>query len=1203
MVKSVAIVKHQVVQMPADFARLQCNTDLNIPPTNWLNSSINAYGLQQALSQSTGFSRCFILVRCILGNLHSFSELSSSFCMAHLFPDCVGEVDVVANAENIKRLLKLPYAPNSPISMMVHRIGNTLLIDEFDVQKYLLQQEDDEWKWLRSFIYETILSRLSDPERKTFVKSSQRPEASHQRSLLSKFLYHSLSRSDETPSQAEFTESDDFEYPKLRLAGPVLPEPSIEENLPDPEHTKHTYNRNVVWTFEDIRMLIGTDMAIFGGNSRPCISLRLRDMRQPINVLTGIDYWLDNLMCNVPEVVMCYHLDGLVQKYEIIKTEDLPDLEDSKFSPKVIRNVAQNILSFLKQNATKSGHTYWLFKGRNDDVVKLYDLTSLCANEGFESAEMSPEQPSSSDSATGKDENPFTVPVAMLLYRVARNMKNSAERINCRQAGSIKALLENCIKLLPKEKYPQIVTSSYYLLSDLHIPTDTNPRTPSFDDDNESDTTSVYDDEKFGDECGDGNGSNSNGDDYENSVNIAIKSIFDTASESNLAKNWKHNSSPPPLNGTAEERCDDALQLIVRGLSCLQYFTSNEEKLAKEREEISKQQEKTRIIQEEQNPNMAKSYQAIPLPYVQLSANAETSAKSAVAIPSQKKRKRTSSSTKKGGSQAIALSTGPVIQSWNMHLKLLLVEKACLIYATMVEQSYQQEQYGSALRYITLALKCQHIVAQHMSFVTSQKLCLLGRAGDCLVQCAQNFSEIQRFIDQFEAARDIDETIKEELKCDLEAIESEKQLQVCDSQEQLLLMSIECYQAALECVDGEESRNELIGRLGSVQNELGVKYMHWAQAEYTKTMKPTAEEAKSADGGEAESEDAPTEPIYMDLSKRSRICLTNGISAFEQIQDNMNLAVLLCNMGRFMRFRAHLHEEKERIDFKKRCYDSAFSYYQRAMNVLESKKRCPDLWDLVNWEMSTGKFTLGKHLLDTYFDTMASLISIPFLIPKMCSFSSVFQNEETEQVIIELLLNALKYCDTESAGSRQIMYIVRSGLIYHNLGNVYSKAYQREALSEARKKKLLQLCRLYYDKGVKVFEGCDAVSELLDIHSDRMELQHILFEGAPNNSQKKKLLKAALKIACDCSEHLRKIEQTEDLNADDVIEILKNFESQLQLALKNFIRLCMNSPPNTSLADSYKKVYAMTLQTAKDDMKYPRFAKHLANVLDNVKIC
>ena len=36
-------------------------------------------------------------------------------------------------------------------------------------------------------------------------------------------------------------------------------------------------------------------------------------MRKPINILTGLDYWLDNLMCNVPELAMCYHDNGIVQ--------------------------------------------------------------------------------------------------------------------------------------------------------------------------------------------------------------------------------------------------------------------------------------------------------------------------------------------------------------------------------------------------------------------------------------------------------------------------------------------------------------------------------------------------------------------------------------------------------------------------------------------------------------------------------------------------------------------------------------------------------------------------------------------------------------------------------------------------------------------------------------------------------------------------
>lgn len=53
----------------------------------------------------------------------------------------------------------------------------------------------------------------------------------------------------------------------------------------------------------------------------------------------------------------------VLQKYEMIKTEEIPNLENSNFSTKVIKDIAQNILSFLKSNCTKEGHTYWLFKG------------------------------------------------------------------------------------------------------------------------------------------------------------------------------------------------------------------------------------------------------------------------------------------------------------------------------------------------------------------------------------------------------------------------------------------------------------------------------------------------------------------------------------------------------------------------------------------------------------------------------------------------------------------------------------------------------------------------------------------------------------------------------------------------------------------------------------------------------------------------
>jgi len=81
-------------------------------------------------------------------------------------------------------------------------------------------------------------------------------------------------------------------------------------------------------------MLIGTD--IFDDQTHPCIRLQLRDMTKPINVLRGIDYWLNNLMCNVLKVMMCYHLNDIVQKKEVIKTKDFSNLDNSKFSSKVM---------------------------------------------------------------------------------------------------------------------------------------------------------------------------------------------------------------------------------------------------------------------------------------------------------------------------------------------------------------------------------------------------------------------------------------------------------------------------------------------------------------------------------------------------------------------------------------------------------------------------------------------------------------------------------------------------------------------------------------------------------------------------------------------------------------------------------------------------------------------------------------------------
>jgi hypothetical protein len=114
-----------------------------------------------------------------------------------------------------------------------------------------------------------------------------------------------------------------------------------------------------------------------------------------------------------------------------------------------------------------------------------------------------------------KSQNPFTVPVAMLLYRVARNMKYSLDYK--RNRGTIRMLLKNCIQLLPKEKYPQIVTSAHFMLADLYISADTDPANPNLSNQNdEDDLQSEY---VSNPEC------EKNDEKFEQDMNAAIKCL------------------------------------------------------------------------------------------------------------------------------------------------------------------------------------------------------------------------------------------------------------------------------------------------------------------------------------------------------------------------------------------------------------------------------------------------------------------------------------------------------------------------------------------------------------------------------------------------------------------------------------------------------------------------------------------------------
>lgn len=147
------------------------------------------------------------------------------------------------------------------------------------------------------------------------------------------------------------------------------------------------------------------------------------------------------------------------------------------------------------------------------------------------------------------------------------------------------------------------------------------------------------------------------------------------------------------------------------------------------------------------------------------------------------------------------------------------------------------------------------------------------------------------------------------------------------------------YETALEHVTttnddnaDEEAQHEILRRLGNVRNELGLKYMFWAQEEYAKytqenndntndhkdatkgttTESPATDIEKNEETISKSKSKTKEEPLYLELAMKSYDCLIRGIKAFGLVKDNVNLAFLYCNMGRFMRFRAHLIIPKEK---------------------------------------------------------------------------------------------------------------------------------------------------------------------------------------------------------------------------------------------------------------------------------------------------
>lgn len=104
------------------------------------------------------------------------------------------------------------------------------------------------------------------------------------------------------------------------------------------------------------------------GMRAPILNLLSWKMWQ-VTPLMWLDAWLDNVMASIPELAVCYHRNGVVQGYELLKTDDiflvkgLAEDGSAFFHPHVIQKNASTVLRFLQDNCKQDPGTYWVRSG------------------------------------------------------------------------------------------------------------------------------------------------------------------------------------------------------------------------------------------------------------------------------------------------------------------------------------------------------------------------------------------------------------------------------------------------------------------------------------------------------------------------------------------------------------------------------------------------------------------------------------------------------------------------------------------------------------------------------------------------------------------------------------------------------------------------------------------------------------------------
>ncbi|KAJ4917780.1 hypothetical protein Rs2_03330 [Raphanus sativus] len=381
------------------------------------------------------------------------------------------EIDVIAPVDILKQIFKIPYS-KARVSIAVQRVGQTLVLnpgpDVEEGDKLIRRHKNqpqctknvDESLFLNFAMHSVRMEACDCPPTHPVHAEGQSSSSS---SALPAEETAPDDRLDNAGSSKQLEHDgliceNDKRKKKNKEREPIRKNTLVSDKnrkiKPSGDSEKHRrcgrneFLRVLFWQFHNFRMLLGSDLLLFSNDKYLSVSLHLWDLSEKVTPLTWLEAWLDNVMASVPELAICYHEKGVVQGYELLKTDDIFLLkgiaEDGTpaFHPHFVQKNGHAVLRFLQSNCKDDPGVYWLYKSAGEDVIQLFDL-SIISNSQSPGDENDSASTLPSMIHSGRSDSLFSL--GNLLYRVGHRLSLSVvpnDRTKCAR------FLRKCLNFL-----------------------------------------------------------------------------------------------------------------------------------------------------------------------------------------------------------------------------------------------------------------------------------------------------------------------------------------------------------------------------------------------------------------------------------------------------------------------------------------------------------------------------------------------------------------------------------------------------------------------------------------------------------------------------------------------------------------------------------------------------------------------------------